>query len=105
MDIGLWIYSARRVPNLSEASLKSLPSNIMDLALLHHYVNLGIDLLLHCVRGIVRIIWERNFGNGAGAGGNRTGGPPSHTRRRTGGVRPGVDQVRMRPSVSRQRHG
>ena len=38
-------------------------------------MNLEIDLLLHCVRGIVRIIWERNFGNGAGAGGNRTGGP------------------------------
>ena|SRR5437762_9560117 len=30
MDIGLWIYSARRVPNVSEASLKSLLSNIMD---------------------------------------------------------------------------
>ena len=30
MDIGLWIFSARRVPNVSEASLKSLLSNIMD---------------------------------------------------------------------------
>jgi len=30
MNIGLWIYIARRVPNVSEASLKSLLSNIMD---------------------------------------------------------------------------